>query len=59
VQAMSTFQYFTITVGMATESDGEISREEAFKALRDDMMQMVILDDEGATWAIHSVSDHS
>lgn len=56
---MSTFQYFTITVGMATESDGEISREEAFKALRDDMMQMVILDDEGATWAIHSVSDHS
>lgn len=56
---MSNFQYFTVTIGLSTESDEPIDRQEAFKAFRDDVMQMIILDDTGATWAVHSISDQS
>ena len=56
---MPRYEYFTVVVGMVTDDTGEIDRREAFAALREQIMQEMILDDTGVAWGIHVVKDES
>ena len=56
---MSNFQYFTVTIGLSTESEGEVNRSAVLAMLRDDVMNMALVDDDGATWMVHSLREQS
>ena len=53
------FEYFTVAIGLYTEGAGEIDRGEVFAALRDQIIQEMILDDTGIMWGVYSVKDES